>query len=295
MVSSCVGGSMEPWVRSAMITMGKESFISTGESYGDIVGILGELQAMAFLLYLGASKSVFPKFLAHATTDKKAKIGTDIVLDNIGFQIKNYNTYGSPEQGNEGFQTSSKYTLNNFLDIISAAPHIAPLREKIQEFYAISAYHIAMHEDFNNIRSWIDHVQNDQLPNLYHSAISELLPVKQIEWINEQTQENGVATNAFYLVGGRRILPVSKILGLYIKFLEKLQQNEQQTKLISMNRKTGGIKYDGTETYKDYYEQKEGYFFSGYKNIANDISIYYRININIDYSLEEVLSKALKE
>ena len=85
MVSSCVGGSMEPWVRSAMITMGKESFISTGESYADIVGILGELQAMAFLLYLGASKSVFPKFLAHATTNKGAKIGTDIVLDNIGF------------------------------------------------------------------------------------------------------------------------------------------------------------------------------------------------------------------
>jgi hypothetical protein len=49
MVSSCVDGIMAPWVKSAMLTMGKQAFVTTGESYGDIVGVLGEVQALAFL------------------------------------------------------------------------------------------------------------------------------------------------------------------------------------------------------------------------------------------------------
>jgi hypothetical protein len=38
-----------------MLSMGKQAFIDTGASYSDIIGILGELQAMAFLQYLGAN------------------------------------------------------------------------------------------------------------------------------------------------------------------------------------------------------------------------------------------------
>ena len=52
----------------------------------------------------------------------------------------------------------SKYTLKNFLDVICAAPHVSSLRDKLEEFYAISAYHVVVHEDFNNIRKWIDHL-----------------------------------------------------------------------------------------------------------------------------------------
>ena len=153
------------------------------------------------------------------------------------------------------------------------------------------------HEDFNNIRKWIDHLQRDQLPNLYHSVISELLPIKQIDWVNEQTEQSGIATNAFYLIGGQRILPVSKILGLYIKFLENIKENVQSPKLITMSNNYGvknGMKYTGKETYADYYNGEPNYFFSGYQNIADNISIHYIININIDYSLEEVLTKVLR-
>jgi hypothetical protein len=55
------------------------------------------------------------------------------------------------------------------------------------------------------------------LPRLYHGAIAELLPLKQITWIDQNTRSMGQATNAFYIIGGTRILPVSKILSLYIK------------------------------------------------------------------------------
>ena len=53
-----------------------------------------------------------------------------------------------------------------------------------------------------------------------------------------------------------------------------------------MKGDNGGIKYNGEETYQDYYNQKAGYFFSGYRNIADNISLSYRINMNIDYTLE---------
>ena len=296
MVSSCVDGKMSPWVKSAMFSMGKRAFITTGESYGDIVGVLGEVQALAFLQMLGVKNTVSPEFLGHATSNK-LKVGVDVALEGIGFQIKNYNTYGSSETKDEGIMMKSKYTLKNFLDVICAAPHVSSLRDKLEEFYAISAYHVVVHEDFNNIRKWIDHLQRDQLPNLYHSVISELLPIKQIDWVNEQTEQSGIATNAFYLIGGQRILPVSKILGLYIKFLENIKENVQSPKLITMSNNYGvknGMKYTGKETYADYYNGEPNYFFSGYQNIADNISIHYNININIDYSLEEVLTKVLR-
>lgn len=291
-VSNCAG-SFAPYVKSSMLSMGKQAFIDTGASYSDIIGILGELQAMAFLQYLGANQALAPRFLGHAVDKNNRKVGVDIMLEGVGFQIKNYHTYGSRAGQDEGFQLSNSYKLSNFLDIVSAAPHIAALAQDLELFYAISAYHIAVHENFHNIRSWIDHVQTDQLPNLYHSAIAELLPIKQISWIDQNLQQQGVATNAFYIVGGERILPVSKILSVYIKFLRQLKDKVQSPKLISMKGGKGGLKYSGTETYENYFNNYEGYFFSGYSSIANNMSIAYNINVNIDYTLEEVLTKAL--
>lgn len=291
-VSNCAG-AFAPYVKSSMLSMGKQAFIDTGSSYGDIVGILGELQAMAFLQYLGTKQIITPRFLGHAVDKNNRKVGVDIMLEGVGFQIKNYHTYGSRAGKDEGFQLSNSYKLSNFLEIVSAAPHIAALAQDLELFYAISAYHIALHEDFHNIRAWIDHVQTDQLPNLYHSAIAELLPIKQISWIDQNLQQQGIATNAFYIVGGERILPVSKILSVYIKFLRQLRDKVQSPKLISMRGGKGGVKYSGTETYENYFNNQEGYFFPGYSSIADNMYIAYNININIDYTLEEVLTKAL--
>jgi hypothetical protein len=93
------------------------------------------------------------------------------------------------------------------------------MRWNLEQFYAASAYHIAMHSDFNNIRTWMDNMQRAYLPRMYHGAIAELLPLKEITWIDKEARALGKATNAFYIIGGERILPVSKILNLYIKYL----------------------------------------------------------------------------
>jgi hypothetical protein len=204
--------------------------------------------------------------------------------------------YGNREDGNEGIMLSGDYTLKNFLDLIEPNFDTPGMRYNLEHFYALSAYHVAVHSDFNNIRNWMDNMQQKYLPRLYHGAIAELLPLKQITWIdkNEEITSMGKATNAFYLIGGERILPVSKILSLYIKYLIDFKQNIDNPKLITMRGDNGGVKYTGGTTYADYWNDDGSYVFPGYSKIADDIYIRYNINMNIDYSIEEVLSKSLK-
>ena len=57
----------------------------------------------------------------------------------------------------------------------------------------------------------------------------------------------------------------------------------------------GGISYSGADTYKSYYVDPSGYTFPGYSAIADNITVRYRINLNIDYTIEGVLSKAKRE
>jgi hypothetical protein len=65
--------------------MGVESFVSTGGSYADIVGILGELQTLTFLYHLGAQQNLAPRFLGHAINQSGEKVGVDVALGAIGF------------------------------------------------------------------------------------------------------------------------------------------------------------------------------------------------------------------
>lgn len=290
-VGRCVGSELSPEVEYVMDKiMGIESFINSGGSYADIVGIFGELQTLVFLHHFNIT-DISPRFLGHAINDKGQKIGIDAALESIGFQVKNYNTYG--ERGeNEGINLRSEYKLKNFLDIITNNTPLTGMTDMLEKFYAVSAYHIAVSSDFYNIREWINHIQIDQLPQMYHSAISELLPIKKIAWVEDEVEQFG--TNAFYIIGGTRILPVSKILRLYIQFLENIKQGLEKPNLITMGAK-GGLSYSGTDTYKSYYEDPVGYTFPGYSAIADNITVRYRINLNIDYTIEGVLSKLKQE
>ena len=287
-VGQCVRDiSLSKQIEEAMEIMRKDSFVSAGTSYGDIVGIFGELQSLVFL----RSLNIDTRFVGHAKEEGK-KIGIDLVLEGIGFQVKNYNTYG--ERGiSEGIMLRNSYKLSNFLEIITKeGTALAGYGDLLQSFYAASAFHISVHPDFDNIRKWMDHIQTDQLPMMYHGVIAELLPVKQISWIEDNTQFNG--TNAFYIIGGTRILPVSKILNLYIKFLKNFKNNLEKPKLLTMGAK-GGMSYSGEDTYKDFHENKDKYIFPGYDNIADNIRINYNINLNIDYTIQEILSKMERE
>lgn len=291
-VGQCVDGPLSfevEWVMQNV--MGCKAFIEAGGSYSDIVGIFGELHSLVLLHHLNITKTT-PLFLGHTKVNGQ-KIGIDAALGEIGFQVKNYNTYGTRGK-NEGINLRGEYKLRNFLDIITSNTSLSGLEGILEKFYAVSAYHIAVNSDFYNIRNWMNHIQIDQLPQMYHSVIGNLLPIKQISWIETETKRQQFSTNAFYIIGGTRILPVSKILNLYIQFLEKLRQGIESPKLVTMGA-NGGITYSSSETYKKYYDNPTSYIFPGYKEISNNITIRYRINLNIDYTIEGVLSKLKRE
>ena len=65
--------------------MKRDEFISTGGSYADIVGVLGELQTLVFLYSLGGKMDNIPSFLGHAVNNKTQKVGVDVALRGIGF------------------------------------------------------------------------------------------------------------------------------------------------------------------------------------------------------------------
>lgn len=280
-VGRCTNG-VGSMVEEAMQQMGIKAFINAGGSYADIVGIFGELQGLVLLRSFNCSQRV-AKFLGHDTNEKNQKIGIDLAFEGIGFQVKNYYSYGTRGQ-DEGINLRGSYKLGNFLDIVTRDSPLSRFKEEIEMFYAMSAFHVAVHKDFQPVVHWMDVVKTQNLPNLYNAAISEILPVKQITWINEEGEQLG--QNYFYLIGGTRILPVSFILKLYIKFLQDLKNNLYNRRLISSSIS----KYTG-ETYKDYFKNSEDFNFAGYDSISDSLTMNYTINMNIDYALDQVLSR----
>lgn len=280
-VGRCAGKSKN-LIENTMREMGIGAFISSGGSYADIVGIFGELQALAFLKSFNIDTQK-ARFLGHEKNQSGQKIGIDMALEDIGFQVKNYNTYGS--RGiDEGINLRGTYKLSTFLDMISSGLSLGGAKEDLEMFYAMSAFHISIHKDFDTVEKWMDTIKKENLPNLYNAAIAEILPVKQISWIANEQEE--LATNYFYIVGGTRILPVSKILGLYVLFLKDLREKIYNRRILTSSI----TKYTGP-TYKNYHEDSDNFDFPGYDTIAEGLSINYTINLNIDYILEQVLSK----
>lgn len=271
-IKSCVHDSeLQQAIESSMIRMGREAFISTGGSYQDIVGILGELQGMTILRYLTKYNSK-NEFLGHVLDKEGKKIGIDLALEGIGFQIKNYSTVQT-SSGDEVLNLGKDYTLKGFLNVVEKALENSEARTSLEMFYAISAYHISADKDFKETRQTLDKIQKDELPQLYHGAVADLLPLKSLNLLDGRNMQN-----VFYLIGGTKILPVSAILSRFIDFLDNL---DDRKKIL-----TTRVIYEGI-TYKDFF--KRGVAFPGYTSIVNQIGMHYNVRLGINSTIQEAL------
>jgi hypothetical protein len=83
--------SIKATIGEVMEEMGVGAFVESGGSYNDIVGILGELQGLVIIRCLIPNGVTYQsRFLGHELNKKGQKIGIDLALENIGFQVKNY-------------------------------------------------------------------------------------------------------------------------------------------------------------------------------------------------------------
>ena len=94
---------------------------------------------------------------------------------------------------------------------------IPDIENSLGLFYAISAYHTSKNKEFKTTRDIIDIIQNQELPRLYHGAVEDLLPLKELN-----LEDGKTAKNVFYLIGGTKIMPVSDIITIFIKVLNEL-------------------------------------------------------------------------
>jgi hypothetical protein len=232
--------------------MGAEAFVDAGGSFNDIIGIFGELQGLIMLEYLADGRAP-SEFLGHEVNEKSQKIGIDLALAGIGFQVKNYST--NKFSGGETTYLGGKYTLKNFVEAINRSLEMPDQGEALQMFYAIYAYHTAKTKEFSLTRGIIEYIEKDELPRLYHGAVADLLPLKSLDLKGGRSMKN-----VFYLIGGTKILPVSEILKAFIKILEELEPTND---LLSRKILTTKTEYNG-----DTIKSQRGEF-PGYNKVAN--------------------------
>lgn len=268
-------------IKQQMEAMKVENFATAATSQQDVIGIFGELQTMVILAILCPGTK--PSFLGHEKIDGK-KIGVDVALEAVGFQVKNYNMYG--ERGtDQGIHLRGDYTLNNFLSKLNGAFGSDQI-DVLRNYYAITVYHLQATKAFQRVIRRYKPI-NTKLDSLYHGAIDNFLPLQEIT-VNIENEAQRDVQNLFYLIGGERIVPVSKIINLYIIYLERLKEKIRETRLFTTKRHYHG------QTYIDEHDatkKGEPYTFVGYDDITKNTRVSYNINLNIDYTIKEMLSK----
>lgn len=268
--------SLAPQYSSRIYTfmeqIGKEPFFAA--SPANIQGIMGELGAMVMLSVLapGLPVTYTGNLLNQYDSMKGQQLGVDVFLDDIGFQVKNYTGYGvggSPT----GINLRGEYTLDNFADKIEGAS------EDVREIEVLNYFHVQVSSDFSGIRGAIDAI-HENLNHLYAGSIDQFMPFQQ----TVQLLQNGpieTQRNLFYLIGGTKIIPTSKIINAYCIQLERVLQQVEGIRNGVGSSFSVKSSYSG-QTYADYVEGTlpQGY---NYDSVAKGITMSYNINLHIPY------------
>jgi hypothetical protein len=140
---------------------------------------------------------------------------------------------------------------------------------------------------------------NNRLTNYFSAYINYFLPLNEISIDATEEAEEFSGRNLFYFIGGRRLLPVSKIIHHYAEYLRRLLDG-----VLGEAKRSFFVtpKYNGSGgTYKDYWSSVkkgtgEDYLDSfSYRNVYTGINVKYTANINIDYILDDILSALERE
>ncbi len=241
------------------------------ENSAGIKGILGELQtAIIFSALTGQDATFFGN-----TMEDGKKVGVDIALENIGFQVKNYKIIQSDKW--EGFSLGQTMTLSLFLSKLQQAGLSGDTVQDLKTFYTLKAYNIETTDDYASTASYIDSL-GKKIHYWLQGYGTAFLPLGAYN-----VGEDLSISNVFYFVGGQRILPISYIIDAYIRYLDALldQGMNKGGSVIDYTLKTSSI----PQTYADYYKaMQEGggdNVFVGYPAIASNLSMQYNMKLSL--------------
>ena len=267
-----------------MEQIGKQPFFAA--SPANIQGIMGELGAMVMLSVLAPGMPVFytGDKLNQYDSFKGQQLGVDLFLDDIGFQVKNYGGYGVGSSPT-GINLKGSYTLDNFANKIEGSGF------DIKEIEVLSKFHISVSQGFSGIREVLDQLQNN-LDALYSASIYNFMPFEQqVQLLNDDQTLTEVQThrNLFYLIGGTKIVPTSNIINAYYIQLQRVLDQAKNAQAGMGSTFSVKSAYSGY-TYANY-ENKDLPTGFTYQDVANGITMNYRINLHIPY-LQDLIMKS---
>lgn len=253
------------------------------ETSANVMGILGELQTTIILTALVGDMDRV-RFFANDLQDGK-KIGVDVALDAIGFQVKNYQI-----QNWGGISLSEHYSLSLFLEKLLAANMNPDVVTDLGNFYALQAYHVMVDSDYAETQEKTNQL-GKRIKLWLQGYGTAFLPLQefQVRGLN--------LSNVFYFIGGERIVPISFIINSYIKYLRELMNQGLQKKgrIATFSIDVSSI----PSTYRQYYEavykgaekiEEDKSQFIGYKSIQESLAMDVRLNMALP-SVEEILKR----
>lgn len=213
-----------------------------------VVGILGEVQALAILLALlpNDKQACFRAVgnLKNELTTNLAKVGTDIIIDEIyGIQVKNYQGY-PVSGGTKGYHLSRTLTASELIDRLTTSQKV-----NLENYMAILSYNKPFKDvGFLKEKGWYDKESLDQYASYYHSlaakrgSVQSTVKAMILTDINKfwTFQEAFRATisetdpklfgdykNVFWFFGGKKIIASSQIFNLLASRVEQLSEKLQ--------------------------------------------------------------------
>lgn len=199
----------------ALESMGPAAFIES--SAPRVQGVLGELQLMV-IAYALTEKRTNPEFVGNILrADNKEKLGTDVLLKNIGIQVKNYSGYGEDVAAGYWLKKSKGLSGSTLINMFANKPGV----DEMFSYFSAIAYNqpirnaVAGYKDLYKAFSSEKHPARSATAAIMSQNIGEFFTFSEAcEAVIGSSTITGKFEydNAFFFFGGKTIIPVSYFL-----------------------------------------------------------------------------------
>lgn len=253
-VSSLVDHKYSSFIEDAMSYFSIKDFFQY--DINGIIGIFGEVQALAILMYLlPQDRNTYFRAAGNIPNELKdnQKLGADILLDDIyGIQVKNYQGYST------GYRLQKDFTAHEVINRLTS-----PQKQDLGSYLAIISYNRpliqkSLLEDaiYSNIE-YYDQKALAEYTKYYHMLTKKeasvhstmktiILSDIKAFWTFEEmfkasmagtdSKLEGTYHNVFWFFGGKKLIASSQIFNLLAKRVEQLgEQLQSKSKAVLNN------------------------------------------------------------
>lgn len=253
-----------------------------------VQGAIGEITLSAALDIITNGQSIgMQTGNVRNALQKNQQISVDFLLNEAGFQVKNYNEFA--------YQIPNTIILSRArkLDYWTEALDLnSTLTELLNLFYGIRWFNQKYHEDYQDTWQNILNME-EQLNSFYAQFPDKILRLsEEIVGVNSFGTEvlSGRFYNTFFFISGKKFVPSSTILFKIINFFEDMKGISHSAFDLDV---TGSSSYSGTVTAQSYNKKEKGGSGYDYGNNGPEVSeITKNINVKLDvrFYLNDIFS-----